>query len=132
LTTKLETEAAGEISKWVTANFPVKLREEENTWWCRVYKDIATAKTQVEGIDNNFKAELMMYKEDMKSAENIYDLVQSAYTAPTKANQVNKIKYPFMDLLFRQEPHFDKINKPQLTELVSYYLKSQEGVACKI
>jgi len=132
LTTKLETEAAGEISKWVTANFPVKLREEENTWWCRVYKDIATAKTQVEGIDNNFKAELMMYKEDMKSAENIYDLVQSAYTAPTKANQVNKIKYPFMDLLFRQEPHFDKIKKPQLTELVSYYLKSQEGVACKI
>jgi len=122
-----EQKAKEELAKWIAKEFPDVLKREEETWWCRVYKDIAVTKTQIPDIEDNFVAEIVAYKKDPEKAVNFFKEIKHAYQNP-KSNraQAARIQYPFMDYLFKVQPNFMGIDEDQLHGLMGYFVASKK------
>ncbi|MBI2672905.1 hypothetical protein HYX19_01475 [Candidatus Woesearchaeota archaeon] len=129
--------ARKEIRDWVASEFPKILEEEESTWWCNVYKDIATDKTQVKELGDNFITELVSYNKikegDNTSIKEAYNRIKEAYDNPkSERMQKAKIKYPFMNYLFKEQPKFKIFNEKQLFEFMDYLMKCRERSKCEL
>ena len=127
--------AKTDVINWVAQEFPKLITEEEGTWWCRTYKHIAIAKTQIPEMAENFKQEITNYEKENPqiTMANAYAQVQYARQNPdNRPKQLAKIKYPFMNYMFDQQPGFSKINQSQLTELITYFVNSRKNSPCKM
>ncbi|MBI5148111.1 hypothetical protein HZA33_00345 [Candidatus Pacearchaeota archaeon] len=122
-----------EISDWIEKEFPSLLKGEEDTWWCKAYKHISISKTQIPEIESNFIEELKVYKENPQSAISSYEEIKYSRANPDNLKaQKARIKYPFIDYLFNEQPHFDKVNETQLLELTNYFMESRQNTTCTI
>lgn len=122
-----DKESKSSLNQWVKEQFMPILEQEEKTWWCRVYKNVAVAATQVPQIEGNFNAELASYAENMDNVLINFDLIKRAYENPKDDKlYAEKAKHPFMDYLFKEQPHFESIKKEQLLGMVGYYLASKK------
>ncbi len=126
-----------EISDWVASEFPKILEDEESTWWCNVYKRIATDKTQIQGLGDNFITELVSYDKiqegDDTNIREAYNRIKDAYDNPKNERmQKAKIKYPFMNYLFKEQPRFKIFNDKQLFEFMDYLMKCREKAKCEL
>ena len=118
---------------WVENNFNDVLNREEDTWWCRAYKEVAIAKTQIPEIEDNLIQELDSYENNVEVATANFNQVKQAYSPnPSKRQQEAKIMFPFMDYLFRQQPNFGEITVSELITSMEYFMKSRENTSCEI
>jgi len=126
-----EAEIKRDIKQYVHENFPQVLKQEEDTWWCRLYQHIAVMKSQILEVDGNFVDEIANYKENPEEAMNTFNAVCEAYTNLTDDSlQYDRIRFPFMDYLYKEQPNFCKINPENVKGLVKYLIKCGEGVNC--
>ncbi|MBI5066207.1 hypothetical protein HZA97_08280 [Candidatus Woesearchaeota archaeon] len=131
------SEARQEISDWISSAFSEVLKEEEDTWWCKAYKDVGIAERQIPGMEKNFVAEIKSYEEDESKAErNVlghFKAVKKAYdNREDRDLQKARFDYPFMDYLFKEQPGFSKVSKDELLDLMWYLLEAREHSSCKI
>ena len=109
------------------------MNREEDTWWCRAYKEVAIAKTQIPEIEDNLIQELDSYENNVEVATANFNQVKQAYSPnPSKRQQEAKIMFPFMDYLFRQQPNFGEITVSELITSMEYFMKSRENTSCEI
>jgi MoxR-like ATPase len=122
-----------ELNTWIADNFPKLHKQEQDKFWCEVYREMAIRKIQVEEIHANFVAEIIQYDADISSSKETYNLLKKAYDAPDNAKfQKARLKYPFMDYLFENQPGFSKIKTEQISEMMDYFMKSRENTSCEL
>jgi Mg-chelatase subunit ChlI len=122
-----------ELSQWVVENFSELQRKEEDTWWCRAYKHVAIAKTQIPEIESNFITEIKGYETHPLQAREAFRAVKKAYRNERDFGaQMAKISYPFMDYLFNEQPGFKHVTADQMEEMISYFVESRKNTTCKL
>ena len=123
-----------EFNTWTEEKFTDTLKREEDTWWCRVYKNIAIKNVRIPQIKENFIVELSNYKNGTIIAVETYKQVKKAYDEPTNRQaQDARIKFPFMDYLFKEQPRMNIIYlDTQLPSMINYFLESRKNTKCTI
>lgn len=125
--------AKNAFNAWVEKEFSEVVRREEDTWWCRLYKHVAIAKVQLPSVETDFTSELQVYEADPRAAVESFSKVKFAYDNQTNERaQVARIKYPFIDYLFKEQPRFSNVNETQLVGLMTYFLQSRKSTNCKM
>ncbi len=129
-------EARNALNDWVQKEFPELLKAEENHWWCTIYRSAAVDATQIPEILPNLRSELDSYetpKGITTTAVSNFEKVKSAYDNPdNKKAQLARVRFPFMDYLFRKQPGMSRLNEAQLKDLMGYYIKSMENTTCTL
>ena len=121
------------IDEWVRKTFPELLKQEENTWWCRIYKNIASDKLQIPEVEENFVKELKWYETTPVNAVDSFDKLCNARKNPSdKKGQLQRVKYPFMNHLFKEQSLFSFSTQKQVEELIRYFLESSKNTTCRI
>ncbi len=126
------------LSAWVSDKLPEMLRQEEDVWWCRAYKDVAIKATKIPEIEGNFQRELAEYEEALSKVR--YDVLQQAFASIKKAydnpddrrHALARVTSPFMDYLFKHQPRMEHCSEPQLVDLMRYYMTAREHSSCKV
>ncbi|MBI2580848.1 hypothetical protein HYV85_03490 [Candidatus Woesearchaeota archaeon] len=125
-------QAKSSLDEYLLKEFPKAMHEEEDTWWCRVFQNMAIKETQAPGIEGAFRAEIASYKEDPRKALKPFQKVKAANESPQNPRLQNALlDHPFMAYLFGEQPKMSMVNERQLTELVSYLMASQASSSCK-
>lgn len=135
-----------EVSNWVADNFQKVLKDEESAWWCDAFKYIETLRTQAPIIEEKFINEWTTYHEivDDKNKDGLckgdFTPIYHAYNEVKKAKMAgpNDLKaraalvaFPFMDYLFDNQPKMDRLDEPQIKELMTYMIDSSKDAKCK-
>ncbi|GEM_PF-4296707 len=112
------------LVEWAGENFPGLVQQENNTFWCSVYRHIAVRETQIPEVTPNFVVEITSYTSDASSAVDTFAEVKRAYDQPgNNAAQLAKIEHPFMDYLFREQPEFAYAKPHEVKELVAFMVQ---------
>lgn len=128
-----EKAAKKEITEWIAQEFPGILKQEQDAWWCSVYRHIAVAKTQNQGIEAKFLEERKCYKEKPEQAWKPLQLIQGVYSpSATSAHKLARVDYPLIDYLWHNQDSLGTITAPQFIALMRYFMKSEEGCSCRI
>lgn len=115
-----------QLATWVNDALPKLIAEEENAWWCGANKHIAVASTRVPKIAEQYAAELRAYERDAQAAVRAYNAVRAAYDTPKDERlERERVHYPFMDYLFREQPVFRTATEPQRAALITYFIESR-------
>lgn len=128
-----DRKAKAELREWVDRNFDEVLHAEEDAWWCRVYKHVATAATQVPTIIKSFKREVERYEANAETAWASFLDVRRAIESPDDtALQRARLDHPFVDYLFRDQPGFGRLTQRELADLVGALLESRQRTTCTL
>ncbi|MBU0666205.1 MAG: hypothetical protein ABIC91_07180 [Nanoarchaeota archaeon] len=119
---------------WATENYPNNLNEEENNFWCKFYKDaISPLASQIPEINSNLKQEIEEYKVDSAKAKSTFNLIKSAYENPDNVKlQQGRIKFPFMDFLYREQPGINKVSQEGLVKSIEYFMETHERTTASV
>src|SRR3989344_9694412 len=124
--------AKNEFREWSEKTFSEVLKDEENVWWCKLFKHISVAGAIIPGADVNFLNELGYYEKNSKYALDSWQKIKNAYqNQSNREAQKAKSQFPFMDYLFREQPNMTNLNQDQIVELMGYYMKSKNSTKCK-
>jgi hypothetical protein len=131
---RVEDQAAkNAMIAWIKNEYPPLLKQEEDTWWCKLWKHIAIYNTQVSQLEGNARKEVSSYREDVRNARASFDKITQA-RAPKASNleRSARIEYPIMDYLFRHQSRMALVCDKQLDALVNYYLEAEKNSSCRI
>ncbi len=120
------------LRTWIRTEFPKVLEQEQNTWWCRTYQELAIAQTQIPELGGYLVTELADYEADPAKALPVFEKVKRAHESTVPALQRAKLEHPFMNHLFKEQPRFARADKDQVKELIAYYMESKKHTVCQI
>lgn len=109
-------ETKEQLSKFVSDEFPAIYSSEKNKFWCDMYQEISILDRYAKNDDVTafFEEEMDVYKNNPVEAINIFEEVKRANVSDaTESEKAASLRFPFMGVLFNEQPNFAK-TKPEL------------------